>query len=201
PHGVSQACRGVQVDQGRAPGDLSEGIGHRDGGGLLQRQDVAEIAGEFLQEGLLGRTWITEDGRQSEGPQQIVGHTSDSGFLGHALLSQPPAGRASYQAHQTEPVVRAPLTMNALPHWHAMKIERQARVEVASCRTTAACGPYWSPWDQASGSCSSAPASGSSSAVTTSWSASGSSPPRRRRGKMPMTSPSHSGPLTKTKYA
>ena len=113
PHGVSQACRGVQVDQGRAPGDLSEGVGHRDGGGLLQRQDVAEIAGEFLQEGLLGRTWITEDGRQSEGPQQIVGHTSDSGFLGHALLSQPPAGRASYQAHQTEPVVRAPLTMNA----------------------------------------------------------------------------------------
>ena len=38
-------------------------------------------------------------------------------------------------------------------------------------------------------------------AVTTSWSASGCSPPRRRRGKMAMTSPSHSGPLTRTEYA
>ena len=120
----------------------SEGVGHRDGGGLLQRQHVAEIVGEFLQEGLLGRTGITEDGRQSEGSQQIVGHTSDGGFLGHALLSQPPIGRASYQAHETEPVVRAPLTMNARPKRHAMKMERQARLEVALCRTTA-CGPYW----------------------------------------------------------
>jgi len=75
----------VQVDQGRAPGDLSEGVGHRDGGGLLQRQHIAEIIGEFLQESFLGRTWITEDGRQSQRSQQIVGHTSDGGFLGHAF--------------------------------------------------------------------------------------------------------------------
>ena len=127
-----------------APGELSEGLSHRDGGGLLQRQYVAEIVGEFLQEGFLGRTWITEDGRQSEGPQQIVGHTSDGGFLGQALLSQPPAGRASYQAHETEPIVRVPLTMSVRPKWHAMKIEKaSASVEVALCRTTAACGPYW----------------------------------------------------------
>ena len=122
--GVAHARRGVQVDQGRAPGDLSEGVGHRDGGGLLQRQYVAEITGEFLQEGFLGRTWITEDGRQSEGPQQIVSHTSDGGFLGHALLSQPPAGRAPYQAHETELTVRALLTMTAPPDWRAMNREK-----------------------------------------------------------------------------
>ncbi len=87
PHGVSHARRGVQVDQGRAPGDLSEGVGHRDGGGLLQRQHVAEVAGEFLQEGLLGRTWVTEDGRQPEGSQQVVGHGPDGGFLGHRVSS------------------------------------------------------------------------------------------------------------------
>jgi hypothetical protein len=85
PHAVSHPRRGVQVDQGRAPGDLSEGVGHRNGGGLLQGQHVAEIVGEFLQKGLLGRTWITEDGRQSEGSQQIVGHASDGGVLGHAF--------------------------------------------------------------------------------------------------------------------
>jgi hypothetical protein len=45
----------MQVDQGRAPGDLSEGVGHRDGGGLLEGQHVAEIVGEFLQEGGLFR--------------------------------------------------------------------------------------------------------------------------------------------------
>jgi hypothetical protein len=60
---VSQAGRGVQVDQGRAAGDLSEGVGHRDHRRLLQPQYVGEIAGEFLQEGLLGRTGIPEDGR------------------------------------------------------------------------------------------------------------------------------------------
>jgi hypothetical protein len=36
------------------------------------------------------------------------------------LLSQRSAGRASYQAHEAEPVVRAPLTMNAPPDWHAV---------------------------------------------------------------------------------
>ncbi len=98
-----------------APGELSEGVSHRDGGGLLQRQYVAEIVGEFLQEGFLGRTGISEDGRQSEGSQQIVGHTSDGGSFGHVLLSQPPAGRASSQAHETELMVRALLTMNTVP--------------------------------------------------------------------------------------
>jgi hypothetical protein len=87
----------VQVDQRRAPGDLGEGVGHRDGGGLLQRQHVAEIAGEFLQEGLLGRTRITEDGRQPEGSQQIKSHAADGGFVGHAFycLSGWPAGHRS----------------------------------------------------------------------------------------------------------
>ena len=102
PHGVPQARRGMQVDQGRAPGDLSEGVGHRDGGGLLQRQYVAEIGGEFLQEGLLGRTRITEHGRQSEGSQQVVGHTADGGILGHGFycLSHPSAG---HRTRHTKP--------------------------------------------------------------------------------------------------
>ena len=112
PEGVAQARRGVQVDQGRTPGDLSEGVGHRDDRGFLQGQYVAEIAGEFLQEGLLGRTGITEDGGKPEGSQQIVGHAPHGGWLGHISLSQRPAGRASYQAYETEPVVRALLTMN-----------------------------------------------------------------------------------------
>jgi hypothetical protein len=72
----------VQVDQGRPPGDLSEGVGHRNHARFLQRQHVAEIAGEFLQEGLLGRTGITQDSRQSEGSQQIIGNSSNGGLLG-----------------------------------------------------------------------------------------------------------------------
>jgi hypothetical protein len=42
-------------------------------------QYIAEIAGKFLQEGLLGRAGITEDGGQPEGSQQVVGHGPDSG--------------------------------------------------------------------------------------------------------------------------
>jgi hypothetical protein len=53
----------VQVDQRRAPRDLGEAVGHRDHRGLLQRKDVREVTGEFLQERLLGRTGIAEDGR------------------------------------------------------------------------------------------------------------------------------------------
>ena len=88
PHGVAHARRGVQVDQGRAPGDLGEGVGHGDGGGLLQGQDVAEVVGEVLQERLLGRPGIAEDGGQPEGSQQVKGHGPD-GFLGHRELPAP----------------------------------------------------------------------------------------------------------------
>jgi hypothetical protein len=38
-------------------------VGHGDDRGLLQRQDVGEVPGEVLQERLLGRTGIAEDGR------------------------------------------------------------------------------------------------------------------------------------------
>jgi len=108
---MAPARRGVQVDQGRAPGDLGEGVGHGDRGGFLQGQYVAEIIGEFLQERLFGRTGIAEDGGQSQGSQQIVGHASDSGFLGHALLSQRTAGRASSRTHESGSAVRVLLTM------------------------------------------------------------------------------------------
>jgi hypothetical protein len=37
-------------------------VGHGDDRGLLQRQDVGEVPGEVLQERLLGRTGIAEDG-------------------------------------------------------------------------------------------------------------------------------------------
>ena len=43
-HGVADAGRGVQVDQRRAPAGLGVAVGHADDHGLLEGEDVAEVA-------------------------------------------------------------------------------------------------------------------------------------------------------------
>jgi hypothetical protein len=73
----------VHVDQCGAAGDLGEGVGHRNDGRLLQRQDVGEVLWEILQEGLFGGAGITENRGEFQGPQQIVGHATDGGLLSH----------------------------------------------------------------------------------------------------------------------
>jgi hypothetical protein len=70
-------ARDVEADDVVPDGVEGAVARHRDHGGFLQRQDVGEVVGELLQEGLLGRTRVAEDGRQPEGPEQVVGHAPD----------------------------------------------------------------------------------------------------------------------------
>ena len=57
---------------------LGEAVGYRDDGRLLQSEHEAEVVREVLEECLLGRTWITEYGRQTEVAKQSKCRLADT---------------------------------------------------------------------------------------------------------------------------
>jgi hypothetical protein len=53
-HRVTEAYRGVQVDQGGLPGQLGVDVGHADHRALVQAENVVEVLGEVGQERYFG---------------------------------------------------------------------------------------------------------------------------------------------------
>jgi hypothetical protein len=60
---VAEPGRGVEVEEGGTPRRLRVAVGHRDRGGLLQRQHVLDVVdgGERVHERQLGRPGVAED--------------------------------------------------------------------------------------------------------------------------------------------
>src|SRR5205814_5550716 len=63
----------MEVDEHGTARRLRETVRHRDGGGLLERQDVLEVGREVLQERLLRRAEIAEDCGHGICTEQVVG--------------------------------------------------------------------------------------------------------------------------------
>ena len=78
-HGVAQPGGGVDVHDHRLAQPLGKAVGDSEDARLLQRQHVAEVLGEVLEECLLGRAGIADDGCEFELTQQVVGDVLDGG--------------------------------------------------------------------------------------------------------------------------
>ncbi|GAA2591697.1 hypothetical protein STRTU_006886 [Streptomyces tubercidicus] len=76
-HGIAEAGRGVHHHQRGTSGDLRETVGHTDRHHFLQTQEIAEVTGEFLQQGQFGGSGIAEPCIQTVRPEQINGGFTD----------------------------------------------------------------------------------------------------------------------------
>ena len=79
-HRVADAGRGVQVHERGPPARLRVAVGDPDRDALVQPEDVAEVAGELLEERELGRPGVAE-------------------HRGHPLLAQEVVGRLAHRRH------------------------------------------------------------------------------------------------------
>jgi hypothetical protein len=61
----------VQVDVGRSARGLGVSIGHPDGDGLLQAEQVPEVVGELGEHRQLGRAGVAEDRRHPMLPEEL----------------------------------------------------------------------------------------------------------------------------------
>jgi len=84
-HGIARTGARVDVDECRFAGRLSEPVGHGHHRPLLQPEDVGEVVWEVLEERLLGRAGVTENGRQFQRTKQVAGYFANSLLLGHRL--------------------------------------------------------------------------------------------------------------------
>jgi hypothetical protein len=77
-HGVAEAGRGVQEYQRWTSGDLRKAVGHTDRHHFLQTQEIAEVAGEVLQQGQFRGAGIAEPCVELMLPEQVDGGLTDS---------------------------------------------------------------------------------------------------------------------------
>ena len=82
-HRIAGAGGGVDVDQCRFAGRLSEPVGHGHHGPLLQPEDVGEVGWEVLEKRLLGGSGVAEHGGQPQRTKEVVCYVADSFLLGH----------------------------------------------------------------------------------------------------------------------
>jgi hypothetical protein len=81
-HGVAQPGGGVDIHEHRLAQPLGEAVGDADDARLLQRQHEAEVIRKVLEECLLGRSRIADDGGEPKLAKQVVGDILDGGHDG-----------------------------------------------------------------------------------------------------------------------